>query len=112
MVATKNTQSLTEFRQNATETLKRLNKTGDAEILTVNGQAKAILLSPATYDELSRDAQLTRDAAVMRVAIGQIERGEGRDADEFFEELRTELASLKRSKRPATSRPRRRGKSR
>jgi hypothetical protein len=36
----------------------------------------------------------------MRTAINQIERGEGRDADEFFDELRSQLATMKRAKRP------------
>jgi PHD/YefM family antitoxin component YafN of YafNO toxin-antitoxin module len=108
MIATKHTQSLTEFRQKATETLERLNKSGDAEILTVNGQARAVLLSPAMYDELARDAQLSRDAVVMRTAIHQIENGEGRDAEGFLDELRSQLVTMQNAKRPA----RRRGKSR
>jgi prevent-host-death family protein len=98
MIATKHTQSLTEFRQKATETLKRLNRTGDAEILTVNGEARAVLLSPAMFDELARDAQLSRDAAVMRTAIHQIENGQGEDANIFFNELRSELRNASPSK--------------
>ena len=52
MIATQHTQSLTDFRQNANQTLDRLGKTGEAEILTVNGEARAVLLSPAcsSYD--------------------------------------------------------------
>jgi prevent-host-death family protein len=91
MIATKHTQSLTEFRQKASQTLERLNQTGDAEILTVNGEARAVLLSPAMYDELARDAQLRRDVAVMRTAIGQIERGKGQDAEKFLREVRSGL---------------------
>ena len=106
MVATKHTQSLTQFRQWATETLERLNRTCDAEILTVNGQAKAVLLSPAVYDELAQGAQLARDTEVMRTAIAQIHGGEGRDADEFFDALRSQLAGAKRANR-APSRVRR-----
>jgi hypothetical protein len=103
MIATKHTQSLTEFRQKATQTLERLNKSGDAEILTVNGDARAVLLSPTIYDELARDAQLSRDAAVMQTAIRQIEQGKGREAGEFFDELRAQLVTMKGPKR----RPRR-----
>src|SRR5437764_8789222 len=105
MISTKHTQSLTQFRQKANQTLDRLNKTGDAEILTVNGQARAVLLSPARFDELARDAQLSRDAAVMRTAIQQIEQGQGQEAGEFLDELRAQLMTMKgqqaRSRRPA-----------
>jgi PHD/YefM family antitoxin component YafN of YafNO toxin-antitoxin module len=98
MIATKHTQSLTEFRQKATQTLERLNKSGDAEILTVNGHARAVLLSPALYDQMAEEAQLSRDAAAMRIAIRQIEQGKGRDADKFFDELHSQLLMMKKNK--------------
>jgi PHD/YefM family antitoxin component YafN of YafNO toxin-antitoxin module len=95
MLATKNTQSLTDFRQTAAETLDRLNRTGEAEILTVNGEARAVLLSPAVYDELAREAQLTRDVAVMRRAMQQVEAGESTEATPFFQSLREKLLTMK-----------------
>jgi hypothetical protein len=42
MIATERTQSLTDFRLKAAETLERLNQTGEAEIITVNGEARAV----------------------------------------------------------------------
>jgi PHD/YefM family antitoxin component YafN of YafNO toxin-antitoxin module len=96
MIATQHTQSLTAFRQKATETLDRLNETGDAEILTVNGQARAVLLSPVVYDELTREALLTHDASVIRRAVRQIEGGKGRDAADVFDALRKELLAKKK----------------
>lgn len=102
MIATQHTQSLTAFRQKATETLDRLNETGEAEILTVNGQARAVLLPPVVYDELTREAMLTRDASVIRRAIRQIEDGKGRAADDVFDALRRQL--LAKKKRQGTNR--------
>ena len=99
MISTKNTQSLTDFRQKATETLDRLNKTGEAEILTVNGEARAVLLAPAAYDELSRELDLARDVNNIRIALGQFEAGQGRDAEAFFDELRQRLSAKKRRTR-------------
>jgi len=95
MLASQNTQSLTDFRQKATETLDRLNRTGEAEILTVNGQARAVLLSPAAYDELAREAQLTRDVTAIRRAIQEIGEGKGQEAGAFFDRLRAELLAMK-----------------
>lgn len=88
MIASQHTQSLTDFRQKASETLDRLNLTGDAEILTVNGEARAVLLSPAAYDQLAREAQLTRDASAIRKAIAELEAGDSPEAGVFFSELR------------------------
>lgn len=96
MIRTPHTQSLGDFNRKATETLDRLNETDEVEVLTVDGQARAVLLSPTAYDELARDAQLTRDAAVMRQAVREIDEGKGRDAQVYFDELRAKLMSMKR----------------
>ncbi|QOV91918.1 type II toxin-antitoxin system Phd/YefM family antitoxin [Humisphaera borealis] len=95
MVATRHTQSLTDFRQKATETLERLNRTGEAEVLTVNGEARAVLLSPAVYDEMAREAQLTRDVPVIRQAMKQIDEGKGMEVDAVFGSIRAELLAMK-----------------
>lgn len=97
MISTKNTQSLTDFRQNAAETLERLNRTGEAEIITVNGEAKAVILSPAVYDELAREALLTRDVAVIRKAMKQIEEGKGKTVAEVFDPIRAKLLAMKKA---------------
>ena len=95
MVATKHTQSLTDFRQSATETLDRLNRTGEAEILTVNGEARAILMAPAVYDQLARELEIARDVAAIQRSIRQSKEGKGRKAKDFFAELRAELLAMK-----------------
>ncbi len=96
MISTQHTLSLTDFRQKATQTLDRLNSTGEAEILTVNGEARAVLLSPKVYDELNREAQLTRDVATMRKAMQQIEAGQGMSVDEVFNPIRKALLAMKK----------------
>jgi PHD/YefM family antitoxin component YafN of YafNO toxin-antitoxin module len=95
MLATEHTQSLTDFRLNAAETLERLNQTGEAEIITVNGEACAVLLSPAAYSELAREAQLSRDVAVIRRSMQQFESGDSKEVNEFFAEMRTKSLAMK-----------------
>ena len=95
MVATRHTQSLTDFRQSAAETLDRLNATGEAEVITVNGEARAVLLAPAAYDELAREAELTRDVATIRRAMREIDDGQGQEAGAFFDGLRSRLLAMK-----------------
>lgn len=100
MIVTKHTQSLTDFRQKASETLERLNATGEAEILTVNGEARAVLLAPAAYDELAREAQLTRDVVVIQRAMREIDEGKGKKAGDFFDGLRSHLLKMKADQHP------------
>ena len=95
MISTQHTQSLTDFRQKATETLDRLNVTGEAETITVNGEARAVILSPAAYDQLTRETQLSRDGAVIRRAIAELNEGKGRESGAFFYSLREQLLAMK-----------------
>jgi PHD/YefM family antitoxin component YafN of YafNO toxin-antitoxin module len=103
MLSTEHTQSLSDFRQKATETLDRLARTGEAEILTVNGEARAVLLSPAAYDEIARDAELTRDVAAIRRAMKEFDEGKGRPVDDFFDEVRAKLLAMKAAQVKATA---------
>lgn len=101
MIAAQHTQSLSDFRKTAGETLDRLHRTGEAEILTVNGEARAVLLSPAVYDELAREAQVTRDVAIIRKAMKQIDDGNYTDSSEFFGGLRSKLLAMKAQRQKA-----------
>lgn len=95
MISTQHTQSLTDFRQKAAETLDRLNKTGEAEIVTVNGEARAVLLSPAVYDDMTRELQLSREVAAIRRSVKDIEEGKVMEAGQFFDGLRAKLLKMK-----------------
>jgi PHD/YefM family antitoxin component YafN of YafNO toxin-antitoxin module len=99
MVATVNTQSLTAFRAKVAETLDRVNQTGEAEIITVNGEARGVLLAPAVFDEMAREAH----AASMRRAIKQLDAGEGQELRAAMDEIRAELLAMKAAQgnRPA-----------
>jgi PHD/YefM family antitoxin component YafN of YafNO toxin-antitoxin module len=92
-----NSQTLTSFVVNATDTLDRLNQSDQPEMITVDGVIRAVLLSPGAYAELQREAQLARDTVIMRQAVKELKDGNGRDSDEFFADLRAQLLALKPS---------------
>jgi len=95
MLSTEHTQSLSDFRHKAGETLDRLSQTGEAEILTVNGEARAVLLSPAAYDAMAREVLLARDIAAIQLARQEFKEGKGKDVRTAFAEIRAELLALK-----------------
>jgi prevent-host-death family protein len=98
MLATEHTQSVTTFREKSTEILDRLNRTGEAEILTVNGEARAVLLSPAAYDQMVREGQLARDVATIRRSMNEFEEGKGRPVDKAFDDIRTRFLKMQADK--------------
>ena len=70
------THSLTDFQRNTKAHLKRLKSTGRPELLTVNGKAEAIVLSPETYQQLSELAHEAELIRGLREALAQMERGD------------------------------------
>jgi len=77
---TQDTYSLTDFKQNAQEHLHRLRRTGRPEVLTVNGKAEAVVMTPETYDRLM-DMALAYARAKVAVGLQQARAGELVDDD-------------------------------
>lgn len=69
------TYSLTDFKQNAQKHLERLKATGRPEILTVNGKAEAVVMTPDAYDRLM-DAAMTDVRGKIAVGLRQARDGQ------------------------------------
>ena len=91
MLSMEHTQSLSDFRRQAGETLDRIKQTGEAEIITVNGEARAVLLSPAAYDAMARELLLARDIATIQRSLRQIAEGKTKHVKTAFAEIRAGL---------------------
>ena len=90
MIRTRDILSLTEFRQNATAHLDRLAETRSAEVLTVNGKARGVVLAPDVFDELVEKAELQESLASIDRAMEDFRRER---AASFREALRSILRS-------------------
>ncbi len=64
---------LSDFKARASELLKRLAETGAPMVITQNGRAAGVLLSPAEFDALTERARF-----VNAVAEGLDDAGSGR----------------------------------
>ena len=91
MLVDQTSQSVAEFCRTAVETIDRLNATGEAGFLTVDGQPRAVLLTPAMWKEI----QLSRDVAVIRQSIRESAEGKGRDVRDCFDEIHAKLLAMK-----------------
>jgi PHD/YefM family antitoxin component YafN of YafNO toxin-antitoxin module len=83
MIKTQNIRSLSDFQRNAKLHLRRLKKTGQPEVLTVNGQAEVVVQDAGAYQKLLDE--LDRKQAIEGIARGldQAKRGEGIPLAEF-----------------------------
>jgi len=79
--------SLTIFKRKSSSLMKKMKKTGRPLVLTINGKAEAIVLDPAAYQQVAD--QLDAIASIRR-GLAQARRGEGRPAEDVFDELERE----------------------
>lgn len=87
MDATRDIHSLTTFKRNSSRLMKRMKKTGRLLVLTVNGKAEVVLLDASAYQEVADHLDVV---ASVRRGLAQARKGEGRLADEVFDELEQE----------------------
>jgi prevent-host-death family protein len=98
----KDTYSLTDFKQNTTEHLERLRRSGRPEILTVNGKAEAVVMSPEAYDKVLELVHATMEETRAKIAVGiaQLRAGQGIDGETAMKARRARRdAILKAMKR-------------
>ncbi|TAN22269.1 MAG: type II toxin-antitoxin system Phd/YefM family antitoxin [Acidobacteria bacterium] len=82
--------SLTAFRRNSAEYLKRLRRTKRPLVLTVNGKVAAVVQDAAEYQRL-RDLAAEADVAEgIWQGREDVAQGRVRDAREFFAEFEAE----------------------
>lgn len=82
--AVKDIQPLTAFKRDSAGMMKRIRKTGRPLILTVNGKAEAVILDAAAYTEI---AEHLDTVAHIRQGLAEAKRGQGRLADDVFDDL-------------------------
>ncbi len=75
---------ITYFKAHASDVLEKLDKDGNAMIITQNGEAKAVVMGIREYERLKDSLAL-----MQLVAQGErsIQEGQGKALDEGFEEL-------------------------
>jgi hypothetical protein len=67
--------------------MKHMKKTGRPLVLTINGKAEAVVLDPATYQDVADHLDAV---ASIRRGLTQAVRGEGRPAEDLLNELERE----------------------
>lgn len=87
MIRTHDIHKLSDFRQKASEHLARLKETGRAEVLTVNGEAAGVVMSPQTYDKLMQEVEVARIQTMLDRSEADIKAGRTRPIHEAFKEM-------------------------
>lgn len=83
-----NSHSLTDFQRNARGFIDGLNDNKLPLLLTVNGKVKAVLVDPATYQEMEERLERERFIEAVKLGLKEAEQGLGRPAEEIFDQMK------------------------
>lgn len=71
----KDIDSLSSFKRNTTDFIKRMKKTRKPVVLTVNGKAELVVQDAESYQQLLDLADLSDSIAALQEAIDEVENG-------------------------------------
>lgn len=91
MIRATDIRKLSDFRQHATTHLDQLSVSGRVEVLTVNGEAKGVVMSPSTYDALAEKAALLDRLAAIGHEWEDIQGSRGEEIRQAVRQIAAEV---------------------
>jgi predicted transcriptional regulator len=88
MIDVRNIRPLSDFQRNAKAHIKRLKKTGEPEILTVNGEAQVVVQDAVSYQKLLDMVDDREAMDAIKEGLEQADRGELIPLEEFDRKMR------------------------
>lgn len=93
MIDLRNIHALDHFKRNTAEFRERLKKTGEPEVLTVDGKAELVVQSAEAYQKLLDKLEELDTRAAIFEGLADAEAGRTFPASEVMAELRQQLES-------------------
>lgn len=81
--------SLAHFKENMKEVIDHLKASGQPLVLTVDGKAEIVVQAASSYRKAQELLDRAQAIEGIRRGLASMERGEGRPAEEVFEEIST-----------------------
>ena len=88
MVTLNEVHPLSDFQKNANGHLRRLSKTGQPEVLTVDGKPAVVVQDARSYQRLLDSVEQAEAIAGIKFGLESLARGEGVPAKRVFARLR------------------------
>ena len=89
MDLTKDIQSVSQFKQNASKLMKQIQRTRQPLILTVNGKAAAVLQDVESYQAMTVQREYDLTVTALKEAMADFDnRDNWKTHDEVFKNLR------------------------
>lgn len=89
MNITRDIQSLTDFKQNASKLVKRVQETKQPLVLTVNGKPAVVLQDPDSFQQLVDSREYNETVAILRKRAADIDNADTWPThEEVFDQIR------------------------
>lgn len=88
MRITRDIQSLSEFKLNASKLIKQVRATKEPMVLTINGKAAVVVQDAESYQEMVDARERAETVAILKKRMEYVRNGgELKTADEIFESI-------------------------
>lgn len=96
MISLKDIESLTAFKRNTTEYVKKIKKSGNPLVLTVNGKAEIVVQDAESYQRMLEVLDRAETIEALREGLESVRRGKTMSLDQFDKELRKKIRAQKK----------------
>lgn len=96
MISLKDIESLTAFKRNTNEYVKKIKESGHPLVLTVNGKAEIVVQDAESYQRMLEVLDRAETIEALREGLESVRRGKTMSLDQFDKEMRKRINSPKK----------------
>lgn len=96
MINLKDIESLTAFKRNTNEYVKKIKKSGNPLVLTVNGRAEIIVQDAESYQRMLELLDRAETIEAVRKGLESVRQGKTMSIDQFDKEMRKKIRAPKK----------------
>ena len=96
MISLQDIESLTAFKRNTTEYVKKIKKSGNPLVLTVNGKAEIIVQDAKSYQRMLELLDRAETIEAVREGLKSVRQGKTMSLNQFDKEMRKKIRTSKK----------------
>jgi prevent-host-death family protein len=96
MFGLKDIESLTAFKRNTAEYVKKIKESGTPLVLTVNGKAEIVVQDAESYQRMLEVLDRAENIKAVREGLDSVRRGKTMPLDQFDKEIRKRIRTSKK----------------
>ena len=96
MISLKDIESLTAFKRNTNEYVRKMKKSGTPLVLTVNGKAEIVVQDAESYQRMLELLDRAETVEAVREGLESVRQGKTMSLDQFDKEMRKKIRAAKK----------------